>query len=137
MAEEDRDRPTVLLVEDEDEVRTALRDLLEAEGQPTVTVGNEEEAVRIAERLCPELLIVNLPMPPPEVLAAGRRIRQQANLSDGVPVVVIADEFDQSLEGQDIRVGDHEYVSYTVTFEQLRSLINHLLHDHARSLRTR
>lgn len=97
-------------------------------GFRVVIAEDEDDAVERTKRQRPDLVLVDLDMPPTNVLSVGRRIRRRAELDEDVPIVVIASRYDEDLEGQDVKVGDHEYVTYMTDFEELENLISHLLH---------
>jgi hypothetical protein len=71
---------------------------------------------------------VNFDKTPSEALAIGWRIPLRAERGGDVPVVVIASTFENDFEGQNIKVGDNEYVTSMTDFEELDNLINYPLH---------
>lgn len=106
-------RPTILYVEDDDDTRHVVKQALKRYGYRVLSEKSEEDAVERARdgRIHADLLLIDLGEPPPAVLAAGRRIRQQA-LSADAPIVVIAFEYGEDMEGKDIKEGDTDYISY-------------------------
>jgi CheY-like chemotaxis protein len=116
------------VIEDEAETRANMKELLQRSDYRVLIAEDENTAIEQTERQRPDLVVVDLAMPPSDVLAVGRRIRRRAELGEHVPVVVIASTFEDDLEGQDIKVGAHEYISYMTDFEELENLISQLLH---------
>ena len=60
-------------------------------------------------------------------LSMGKLIRRDSNLPDHTLIIIYADEFGPDLQGQDVQVGDYEYVTYPEDGEQLFSLISRVL----------
>ena len=83
---------TVLLVEDDFEIRDILQDLLEAEGYDVVPAGNGRQALQfLAETRTksPDLVILDIMMP----MIDGRQVlevMQRDQVLSGIPVIVIS-----------------------------------------------
>jgi PAS domain S-box-containing protein len=73
------DRPpdgiTVLLVDDEDDVREALRLILQQNGMVVTTASSAQEAFELVERLQPDVLLSDIAMPGEDGLSLIRRVR--------------------------------------------------------------
>lgn len=128
MSDNGAGRLTVLLVDDDDEVRAALKDMLEKRGLRVAAAWDESDAVERARRAPPDLILLEFGRAPTlEALALGRRIREGAGLPAGVPVVVFADRADEVVaEGGEVRVGDGEYVTLPEDGEQLFRFLRRL-----------
>jgi CheY-like chemotaxis protein len=70
----------------------SVKALLKAGGYRVDAVRDEEDAVIQAQRKHPDLILVNLGMAVVGVIVAARRIRERANLSEEVPVVIFCVE---------------------------------------------
>ena len=81
--------PTVLIVEDEPELRTALRVRLTASGFSCVTVGNGKEALAAIERARPDVVVADLLMPEMDGYTLCRHIRADRRLSN-LPILVLS-----------------------------------------------
>src|SRR5215207_6586119 len=81
--------PTVMVVEDFEDNRFMMRRLLEMSGYRVLEAINGEEAVELATRERPQLILMDLSLPQLDGLAATRRIRQDAEMRD-VPIVAVS-----------------------------------------------
>ena len=84
------ERRTIMVVEDYDDTRLLLKKGLEGLGYSVLEASNGQEAVDIAERERPDLILMDLDLPILDGIAATQRIRQQAEL-ENVPIVAVFD----------------------------------------------
>lgn len=116
---------TILVVEDTEETRDGIEELLKVEGYSVDPARGEEEALEKARRRDPQLILVSLGGPHPAVIATARRIRERAGLSHDTPIVVFCVE---SLdEGAEVEIGENVYLTRPDNFDQLRGLVRRLL----------
>ena len=73
---ENEDRPSLLLVDDDDDFRTVLCGALEKRGYEVTTAANVNEALILAEQSPPEFAVVDLKMPGPSGLVLARRLKE-------------------------------------------------------------
>jgi two-component system, OmpR family, response regulator len=121
--------PSVLLVEDDDEVRKIITQRLMATGYQVIVSTNEADAVETLghAKADIELILVDQNMSSDQALAVGRRIRDHFDLNEGVPIVVIPLEFKEELEDTDEEMGGRDYKTYFTTNRQLDNLLKKLL----------
>ena len=81
--------PTLLIVEDEPELRTALRVRLTASGFICETAGNGKEALAAIGRSRPDLVLADLLMPEMDGYTLCRHLRQDKRLA-GLPIIVLS-----------------------------------------------
>ena len=82
----ERQHLTILIVEDIDWIRSAMKNAVEHEGYGAVEATNDAEAFQLAEREPPELILTEEELPTFDALMA--RLRDHATLSS-VPVVIV------------------------------------------------
>ncbi len=122
----------LLVVESNEEIRSGLKRLLEMSGYLVAAVANEQEAVEIAPREHPDLILMDANLPPPESLSAAHRLHQYAELH-AVPLIVISVHQHAALsvvtnpELDDFTVG---YITEMNCFNQVEDLISRLLAEH-------
>ena len=122
-------RPTILYVEDDDDTRPGMRQLLNRNGYHVIVDSNEEDALERGShnRIDADLILINLGLHSDKVLAAAHRIRAHTVERADIPVVVIAYKYGPDIEGQDIEKEDNSWVTYLEDGEQLERLLAHLL----------
>lgn len=79
---------TIMVVEDYDDTRVLLRQSLEILGYSVVEARNGQEAVDVADRERPDLILMDLDLPILDGIAATQCIRQKPEL-EGVPIVAV------------------------------------------------
>src|SRR5947207_1118027 len=116
----------ILLVEDFDDTRLMMRLWLERRGYRVIEAETGEEAITLARREAPDLIIMDVMMPGMNGLDATHRIRQYQPLNQ-IPIVAVsaygADEYREIA----LEAGCDEYVSTPFNPRELAELIASLL----------
>lgn len=76
-----RDAPLILIVEDYPDTRYLLSALLRSKGYMVVEAGDGKEGVRQANRVNPDLILMDLALPELDGVEATRQLRQRQALS--------------------------------------------------------
>ena len=122
--------PVILVVESDDEVRPALVHNVQRWGYRVIVSLDVKDAIeRVREgALKIELILINqVGQSIDQLIDGGRSIRQQsAEQSINAFIVVMAEEYGEDLEGQDVQIGAHEYITYLEHGEQLMKLLYRL-----------
>lgn len=118
-------KPLILVVEDVHETRYGMEKLLMADGYRVSLARDEEDAIENVQQRRPDLILVSLPDSPNEVILAATRIRERADASEEVPVVIFC--IDGIGEGEEIAIGQNIHLTLPDNFNQLRSLLSRLL----------
>jgi two-component system KDP operon response regulator KdpE len=105
----------VLVVDDEPQIRRALRTSLEAHGWEVATVGTGEEGVLGAAEMSPDLLLLDLGLPDMDGTTVIARIRA---FSD-VPVIVLSVREGQPDKVAALDAGADDYVTKPFGMEEL------------------
>ena len=77
--------PTILVVDDDPEVLTALRTLLEREGYRVLTASDGNTGLAAAEREAPDLVVVDMVMP----RRSGFLVLEKLKARPGAPPVIM------------------------------------------------
>jgi two-component system, OmpR family, KDP operon response regulator KdpE len=105
----------VLVVDDEPQIRRALRTSLEAHGYEVQTVGTGEEAVIGAAEVAPELMLLDLGLPDLEGTEVIRRVRGFTDL----PIIVLSVRDSQHDKVAALDAGADDYVTKPFAMEEL------------------
>lgn len=119
--------PTVLLVEDQEEVRRDLKQVLVLNGYRLIETDNGQDAVVRARQAQPDLVMVDLDVPLLYGLVAARQIVKQAQLG-ALPVVIVTHEDTvDPYPMMEVGVRRNEYVTRLGDYEQLEHLLDYIL----------
>jgi two-component system cell cycle response regulator DivK len=116
----------VMVVEDFEDNRFMMRRLLEMSGYQVVEAVNGEQAVEVAERERPHLILMDLSLPILDGLAATRRIRQNRELRR-IPIIAVSAHDTSDFHADALAAGCNDYVTKPIDFEQLETLLSRLL----------
>jgi CheY-like chemotaxis protein len=117
---------TIMVVEDFEDNRFMMRRLLEMSGYRVVEAEDGQEAVELATRELPNLILMDLSLPVLDGLAATRRIREHAELRM-VPIVAVSAHDTADFHADALAAGCNEYVTKPIDFDQLDDLLDRLL----------
>jgi two-component system KDP operon response regulator KdpE len=105
----------VLVVDDEPQIRRALRTSLEAHGWEVATVGTGEEGVVRTAEIAPDLVLLDLGLPDMDGTEVIRRVRAFSQ----VPVIVLSVREGQPDKVAALDAGADDYVTKPFAMEEL------------------
>ena len=128
MTKNDGRPATILVAEDDEDNRLVMKMLLELRGYRVVTAANGLEALEVAERERPDLILMDLRMPQLNGLATTRQLRQHA-LSElrRVPIIALSAYDPSQHRNVALSAGCDEYVTKPINYELLEQRIKDLL----------
>ncbi len=112
----------ILVVEDQEDNRQIIRDLLTSAGYELVEAVDGEEGVRLAESERPDLILMDIQLPVLDGHEATRRIKQNPELRH-IPIIVVTS---YALSGDDqkaIAAGSDGYMAKPFSPRQLLATI--------------
>jgi CheY-like chemotaxis protein len=118
---------TILVVEDIEETRDGIEELLQADGYRVKPARSERDAIESALRQRPDLILVSLAGVSGDVVGTARRIRERAQLGETVPIVLFC--IGEVAEGDEVAIGDNVHITRPENFNQLRGLFTRLLRE--------
>lgn len=122
--------PTIMVVEDYDDTRMLLKTGLEGLGYSVLEASNGQEAVDIAVREHPDLILMDLDLPILDGIAATQRIRQQTDM-ESVPIVAVTAYPLSYTHVKAFAKGCNEYMAKPIDMSELARLVNRYLRPEA------
>ena len=128
MSKMDGGPATILVAEDDEDNRLVMKMLLELRGYRVVVAANGHEALELAARERPDLMLMDLRMPLLNGLAAARQLRQhQLPHLRRVPVIALSAYDPAQHRNVALAAGCNEYVTKPINYDLLEQLIKDLL----------
>ncbi|MGH2595690.1 MAG: response regulator [Actinomycetota bacterium] len=106
---------TILVVDDEPQIRRALRTSLEAHGYQVTTVGTGEEGVLGVAEVSPDLVLLDLGLPDIDGTEVVRRVRTFSE----VPLIILSVRDGQRDKVAALDAGADDYVTKPFAMEEL------------------
>ena len=97
---------TILVVDDEKDIVSALEIYLKAEGYRVLSAGNGKEALSVAAREDVHLILMDIMMPVMDGLTAMAQLRQTSN----VPVILLTAKGEDTDKVLGLNVGADDYI---------------------------
>ena len=112
----------ILIAEDFDDNRVALKLMLQLAGFSVLEARDGTQAVEIARREKPDLVLMDISLPGLDGLEATRQLRADAAFGQ-LPIIIISAYDDQGKLDQAQAAGGSDYLSKPLEFEKLRAMI--------------
>jgi CheY-like chemotaxis protein len=129
---QDNNNPLVLIVEDHADTREMLRVILNMIGCRVIEAEDGEQAMSVAEKGHPDLILLDVKIPRQDGLAVTRLIRAHPVLN-GVPIVLITGMDTPQLHREALSAGCNDCLIKPLEFERLQELIKLLAPSTPRS----
>ena len=126
MTEKDSRDRTVLVVEDVEDARYLMRLELERLGYRVIEAEDGKQAVEIARRDRPDIILMDLSLPIMDGFAATEKIRASDGL-EGVPIVAVTAHQETDFRADAKAAGFDAYVTKPIDMKWLSELIEGLL----------
>lgn len=114
--------PTILVVEDDDDTREMLHVLLEMWGCRVIEARDGLEAVEVASRELPQLILMDGRLPFLDGLGATRRIRENG-LRDQVKILALDGWGTPTYRAAALAAGCNDTIPKPLDFKQLRNFV--------------
>ena len=120
----------VLIVDDEPQIRRFLKTSLTAQNYEVIEAVDGTEALRLAQREKPDLMILDLGLPDVDGIEIIRRLR--AVETNAMPIVVLSARSDEHGKVEALDLGADDYITKPFGMEELtarvRAALRHRLH---------
>ena len=123
LANEPENRPTILVIDDDPELRELLEAYLSQQGFDVVTVRDGLEMDAIFAEFQIDLVILDLMLPGEDGLSIAKRLKQQNNL----PIIIVSAQGDDIDRIVGLEVGADDYVSKPFNPRELLARIRAVL----------
>src|SRR5436190_17017372 len=115
---------TVLVVDDEEQIRNTLRGVLADEGFEVIEAADGRQALDLLQRTPPRLAIVDVWMPEVDGIELVARMREQA---PGVPIIVISGHGTIETAVRVIRLGAFDFLEKPFHVDALLNVVDRAL----------
>lgn len=113
----------ILVVDDNPDIRTMLKDYLSAEGFSVLTAENGQKALYVARDEKPDCIVLDMMMPE---MSGGEFIRVYTAESD-TPILVLTAKVEETDKVIGLELGADDYVTKPFSLRELSARINALL----------
>ena len=116
----------ILIAEDERDIRDLVAFTLRFAGHEVFAASNGEEAVEMAPRISPDLILMDVRMPRMTGYEACKAMKADPNLKD-IPIVFLSAKGQETEIQQGLEVGAEEYLLKPFAPDQLSARIKTIL----------
>lgn len=117
---------TILIVDDEERNRKLLEVFMQAEGYRTLSVGDGREAVDLALREPPDLILLDMMMPGMDGFDVARALKANLTLRR-IPLIIVSSLDDIASRRRVLSAGADEVVNKPIDRWQLSQHVSRLL----------
>jgi two-component system cell cycle response regulator DivK len=117
-----RESSTVLVAEDDEDVRLMLKTLLGMKGYRVVEARDGQETLDVAREKRPDVILMDLQLPRLNGFAVARFVRQTDSLR-GVPIIIVSAHDPAKHRNLALAAGCNAYVRKPVDFNTLDGMI--------------
>jgi CheY-like chemotaxis protein len=114
---------TVLIADDFADTRSMLRQMLETQNYCVLEAADGQEAVEVAQRACPNLILMDLNMPLLDGLEAVQQIRECQELCRNVPILAITAFDTYGMKEAAIEAGCDDYLTKPIDADELNIVL--------------
>lgn len=118
--------PNILVVEDESSIQTIVRAYLESAGFTVTVIDNGPEALTLARRAQPDLIILDLNLPGMDGLEVASRLRQESD----VYILMLTARGEEVDRVAGLRIGADDYLAKPFSPRELVARVEAILRRH-------
>ncbi|MBW8126683.1 MULTISPECIES: EAL domain-containing response regulator [Pseudomonas] len=117
---------TLLIVDDEPQVRKLLETLLQHEGYQTLSASSGEEALQLVAQQPPDLILLDVMMPGMDGYEVASQLKGD-DTTAGIPIIMLSALSEQSARVSGLEAGAEEFISKPVERVELWLRVRNLL----------
>jgi two-component system cell cycle response regulator DivK len=118
----------ILIVEDNEKNIKLFRDVLQLNGYETLEASTSEEAIELATRLTPDLVLMDIRLPGTDGLEALRWLREDERTAD-IPIVALTAQAMAGDRERFLEAGFNGYVSKPVNIVDFIATVRYFCHE--------
>lgn len=118
--------PKILVVDDDDDLRAMVEEILRRAGYVVISAGSGQEAYPLALETLPDLIMMDIGMPEMDGLTTLWKMRKHDELAT-VPVIILSAYDSYDLRGEAASTGCHSYLTKPFEPLELKRLVGELL----------
>ena len=127
-------RHTILVVDDEPEMRTLFEQILSADGAEILGAHSGAAALAIAQRTRLDLVILDVKLPDVSGTEVLRRLRKR---DDSLPVIMVTSYGSADTVRTSMRLGAFDYVTKPFDIREIKRIVREALTSAAREMAPR
>lgn len=117
---------TILIVDDEEDIIELIKYNLKSEGYTILTAMTGEQAIKIARKFRPDLLVLDLMLPGIDGLEVTRHLKKEVATMD-IPIVMVTAKGEESDIVAGLELGANDYISKPFSPRELTARIRAIL----------
>lgn len=119
----DNPAPVILIVDDDPDSREMMKILLEMWKFQVIEAIDGIEAINVTEKICPDVILMDVRLPKMDGFDVTRRIRQTENVKN-VPIIFLS-ACAEAIDKQKAKsAGGNEYLTKPLDFEDLEKTLD-------------
>ena len=122
----ERERPLVLVADDDPDILDLVRFRLERAGYDVVQAGNGEEALQVATQRRPDLAVLDVMMPKLSGYDVTRQLREQESTKK-MPVILLTARVQEADVARGFESGADDYLKKPFSPQELRARVQAIL----------
>ena len=115
---------TILIVDDEKEIRNSLSGVLQDEGYDTLTASGGEDALRVVREDAVEVVLLDVALPDIDGMEVLRRVME---LGPDVPVIMISGNATMDVAVESVKLGAYHFIEKPLSPEKVLLTIKRAL----------
>lgn len=117
-----RAKPTILIAEDDTDSREMMQLLLELKGYQVVSAVDGQQALHLARKNLPDLVLIDLELPKLDGLSVTRTLKLESR-SKNVRVIIISGHDPSKYRSEALAAGCDDYLLKPINLDQLEKLL--------------
>ncbi|MBW1982200.1 MAG: response regulator [Deltaproteobacteria bacterium] len=114
----------VLIVDDERAIRELFYSFFSAEGFQVILASEGLEALALAEKECPQVILLDVKMPGMSGIEVCHRLKANEKTS-AIPIIIMTAYLNRTEEAME--AGAHDFISKPVNLEELAARVNSVI----------